>query len=206
MSKILILYAHPRNDRSEVNSALIAAAKQLSHVSVVDLYAEYPTFNIDVAKEQERLLAHDIIIFQHPVYWYSSPSILKEWQDLVLKYGFAYGHDGTALSGKIMFNAATAGAPKDSYSHEGHLGNELIDFFKPFEYTARLCRMIYLPPFAVFRAGHVLEDDLLDFQVEEYRRLLVALGDGRLDLEKAKNETRLNDDLNSLLLNPKGET
>ena len=51
-------------------------------VTFVDLYAEYPRFEIDVDREQARLLAHDVIVFQNPLFWYSTPAILKEWQDL----------------------------------------------------------------------------------------------------------------------------
>ncbi|MDV7341045.1 NAD(P)H-dependent oxidoreductase [Terasakiella sp. A23] len=203
MAKILILYAHPRDDRSEVNHVMAKAARTLPNVTVVDLYGEYPGFDIDVAREQQRLIDHNVIIFQHPVYWYSTPAILKEWQDLVLKYGFAFGPEGTALQGKYFLNAATAGAAHDHYSKGGVLGNELIDFFKPFEYMARLCHMTYLPPFSIYRAGHVVDDGELDFYVEEYRRLLVALCDGRLDLEKAQTLTRINDDLDQLIIKPK---
>ena len=60
-------------------------------VRLHDLYEAYPDFLIDVEAEQALLLEHDVIVFQHPVYWYSSPAILKEWQDLVLEHGFAYG-------------------------------------------------------------------------------------------------------------------
>jgi Flavodoxin-like fold len=37
--------------------------------TISDLYEEYPTFDINVQREQELLLAHDIIVFQHPFYW-----------------------------------------------------------------------------------------------------------------------------------------
>ena len=65
---------------------------------------------IDVRAEQELLVSHDVIVSQHPFYWYSSPALLKEWQDLVLEHGWAYGRGGTKLTGKILFNAITAGS------------------------------------------------------------------------------------------------
>ena len=56
------------------------------------------------------LLDHDVVLFQFPLFWYSTPSILKEWQDLVLEHGFAYGAEGDALDGKRMMIAVTVAA------------------------------------------------------------------------------------------------
>lgn len=100
--KVLVLFAHPSQRRSEVNMPLFKAAKLVEGVTAVDLYGEYPDYHIDIDREQKRLLEHDVVVFQYPLYWYSTPSILKEWQDLVLEYGFAYGSSGTALHGKYL--------------------------------------------------------------------------------------------------------
>jgi glutathione-regulated potassium-efflux system ancillary protein KefG len=199
MKKVLVLFAHPRVDRSEINVVLADAARKVEGVDVVDLYAEYPTFDIDVNREQQRLLDHDVIVFQHPVYWYSCPALLKEWQDLVLEYGFAYGTEGTALESKVLFNAVTAGARSDVYSHHGGYSHELKDFFIPFEQTAKLCRMRYLPPFALFAAGHAVDEGRLDGHVRDYTTLLEALVEDRLDLDLAEARTTLSDGLDSLL-------
>ena len=93
--RVLILFAHPALQKSRVNRRLVAAVQNLENVTINDLYEEYPDFSIDVKREQALLESHDIIIFQHPLYWYSCPALLKEWQDLVLEYGFAYGAQGT---------------------------------------------------------------------------------------------------------------
>ncbi len=98
-NRVLVLFAHPSQHRSEANKPLFEQAKRIEGVTCVDLYAEYPTFKINIDREQKRLLDHDIIIFQFPLYWYSTPAILKEWQDLVLEYGFAYGTDIELRSG-----------------------------------------------------------------------------------------------------------
>jgi putative NADPH-quinone reductase len=202
MKRLLVLFAHPRTDRSEVNVVLAEAARGIEGVTVVDLYAEYPTFEIDVEREQRRLLDHDVIVFQHPVYWYSSPALLKEWQDLVLEYGFAYGADARALEGKTLFNAVSCGARREVYSRDGGYRYELKDFFCPFEQTARLCRMRYLPPFALYAAGHAIDEGRLDAHVADYRRLLTALVEERLDFERAVNENTLSDMLADLIATP----
>jgi putative NADPH-quinone reductase len=202
MKKILVLFAHPRTDRSEVNVVLAEAARRVEGVTFVDLYAEYPTFEIDVEREQERLLAHDVIVFQHPVYWYSCPALLKEWQDLVLEHGFAYGEEGRALEGKVLLNAVTCGARREVYSRGGGYSYELKDFFAPFEQTAVLCRMRYLPPFALFAAGHAAEEDRLKEHVANYERLLTAIVEDRLDLDRAEKDLTLSDHLGDLITAP----
>ncbi|WP_211903832.1 NAD(P)H-dependent oxidoreductase [Ralstonia syzygii] len=80
----------------------------------------YPRYDIDVDDEQQRLAEHDAIVFQFPLYWYSTPPILKEWQDLVLEHGFAYGETGAALKGKPWLCAATAGASHGAYAFDGY--------------------------------------------------------------------------------------
>ncbi len=199
MKRVLVLFAHPRSDRSEVNAVLAATARGIDGATVVDLYADYPTFDIDVEREQQRLLDHDVIVFQHPVYWYSCPALLKEWQDLVLEHGFAYGEGGTALGGKVLLNAVSAGARREVYCCDGGYKFELKDFFAPFEQTARLCRMRYLPPFTLYAAGHAADEDRLGDHVRDYRTLLEALIHDRLDLDRAEEEIELSDRLEDLV-------
>ncbi len=100
MAKLLILFAHPALEKSRVHSRMVDKIQRIPNVTFHDLYEEYPDFDIDVRREQKLLLSNDIIILQHPFYWYSSPAILKEWQDLVLEHKWAYGAGGTALTGK----------------------------------------------------------------------------------------------------------
>ena len=199
MKKILVLFAHPRPDRSEVNVVLADAARRAPGVRFVDLYAEYPTFEIDVELEQQRLVEHDVVVFQHPVYWYSAPALLKEWQDLVFEYGFAYGAEGRALQGKVLFNAVTCGARREVYSAEGGYSYSLKEFFAPFEQTALLCRMRYLPPFVLYAAGHAEEEDRLDDHVANYERLFLAIANDRLDLDRAEKVPTLSGRLSDLI-------
>ena len=79
MKKTLIIVAHPNIAESKVNKALLDSIKNEPNITVHDLYATYKTVEaIDVAKEQALLVEHERIIFQFPLYWYSSPAILKE--------------------------------------------------------------------------------------------------------------------------------
>ena len=197
--RILVLLAHPSQERSEANRPLAQAAAGLDAVTLVDLYAEYPTFEIDVDREQARLRVHDVICFLHPLYWYSTPAILKEWQDLVLEYGFAYGSGGNALHGKLFFAALTAGGAEAAYCAQGSNHFSIRELLRPLEQTAMLCGMTYLPPFALFGARTAVEEGRLGAHVADWVRLLRALSDGRLDIERAIRLQRLNADLNAII-------
>lgn len=88
--KTLIIAAHPDLGVSKANRALIDAVKGEQGIFVHDLYAEYPDWNIDVAREHRLLTEHDRIVLQFPFYWYSTPPLLKKWFDDVILSGWAY--------------------------------------------------------------------------------------------------------------------
>lgn len=178
--KILILFAHPRYSGSVVQHALEACIGGLDQVTFHDLYAAYPDFAIDAAAEQALLLEHDVIVLQHPFYWYSSPAIIKEWQDLVLENGWAYGPGGTRLAGKYLLSAISTGGSETAYHQGARNRFEISDLLAPFNQTAYLCGMAYLKPFVIFAGRRKAAADL-SAEVETYRDLIVGLRDGRLD-------------------------
>lgn len=192
-NKILILFAHPVLERSRVNRRLLDAARDLPGVTVHDLYERYPTLNIDVEYEQALLLEHDIYVFQHPFYWYSAPAIVKEWQDLVLEHGWAYGRDGRELVGKLTFNAITTGGPASAYRPEGYNRFTIRELLSPYDQTANLCGMRYLAPFVVHAALRLATDSDVAPHGAAYRSLLEQLRDGALDLERAERAATLNE-------------
>jgi glutathione-regulated potassium-efflux system ancillary protein KefG len=199
--KVLVLFAHPALERSRVNRALVTAARNRPGVTFHDLYQEYPDLQIDVRREQQLLLAHDVFVFQHPFYWYSTPSLLKEWQDLVLEHNWAYGHEGHALTGKITFNALSAGGPEQAYRPGGYNRFTIRQLLAPYEATAALCQMTYLAPFVVHASLRMTPPEL-EPHVRDYGRVLDALVNDRLDLTRAAPPPRLNADLDGLLTAP----
>ena len=199
MNNILILFGHPAFKRSAINAALREAVETLDGVTFHDLYASYPDFLIDVAHEQQLCENHDIIIFQHPFYWYSAPAIIKEWFDLVLEHGWAYGSTGHALKGKITFQALTAGGSQESYRSGGLNLFTIQELTSPFRATANLCGMDWLPPFAVLGIHQGLPEKDRVKHAEDYRRTLIALRDTHVDLERARNSDLLNQDLNMMI-------
>lgn len=197
--KILILFAHPSIDRSEVNVELLRASRQIDAVTVVDLYYDYPNYQIDIDLEQQRLLEHDVVVFMFPLYWYSTPAILKEWQDLVLEYGFAYGTEGTALHGKIFLCATSAGGAEDAYRSQGYNHFSIRELLQPLEQTAVLCGMRFVAPFALYGSRTAVEEGRLQQHVQDWVELLRALRDQEIDLNRACELPMLNQELDPLL-------
>jgi glutathione-regulated potassium-efflux system ancillary protein KefG len=157
------------------------------------LYEEYPDFQIDVEREQKLLLDHDIIVLQHPFFWYSGPALLKEWEDLVLEYGFAYGVGGTMLAGKRMLSAITTGSPEAAYRRVGYNYFTIREFLTPFEQTARFCHMEYLPPFVVFGSFKLFDEQALTERATAYRQVIEGLRDERFDLTQSPLPEYFND-------------
>lgn len=196
--RVLILFAHPALQKSRVNVRLAEAVRGLEDVTVHDLYEAYPEMDIDVPREKDLAESHDALVMQHPFYWYSTPAILKQWQDLVLEHGWAYGSKGTALHGKILLSALSAGGSEQVYCAEGQNRFTIRQLLAPLEATARLCGMAYPPPFVV-HGTHRLRPEDIARHAEDYRRVIVALRDATLDLEAARDEPRLNRRLDELL-------
>jgi glutathione-regulated potassium-efflux system ancillary protein KefG len=192
INNILILFAHPAREKSKVNSSMLKTIEELAHVTINDLYEEYPDFLINVKREQELLIKNDIIIWHHPFYWYNVPALLKEWMDLVLEHNFAYGSKGNALKGKKLLSVITTGAIKKSYCPDGQNCHSITDFLIPFKQTASLCKMEYLPPFVV-HGTHLLSPEQIQGYAQNYQKTLIALRDGLVELSEMLNYDYMNE-------------
>lgn len=178
MARVLILFAHPALQKSRVHRRLIPRAASLSDVRLHDLYESYPDFQVDVKREQSLLLDHDVVIVQHPFYWYGVPPLLKQWMDLVLEHGWAYGSRGDALRHKWLLPVVTAGGGATAYRAGGYNRFTVRQFLAPLEQTARLCGMRYAPPWVVF-GTHRLGPAEIEEQAASYEHLLRwVAGDG----------------------------
>ena len=173
-SHILLVYAHRDPNASRVNRALFNAARSLPNVTAHDLMSRYPDFRIDAEHEQNLLLAHDVVVLQFPFYWYSTPAILKEWQDAVLAWGFAYGSGGDKLRGKKLMIATTTGGPGDAYQAGGFNQYTISELLRPLQATANLAGMAYQPPFSACGVRD-LDEAALDRVARAYHARLAAL-------------------------------
>ena len=177
---ILILFAHPYPHRSRVNLPLLTAVRDLPGVVVNDLYERYPDFYIRPRPEQALLEAANIVVMQHPLYWYSAPALLKQWQESVLEYGFAIGRSGTALQGKWLLQVITTGHREEAYAMGGRDRYSITELLRPFEQTARHCGMRYLEPLLIHGVRH-LDEAAITAQANRYRERLLML---RADWQK----------------------
>ena len=178
MKSVLVLFAHPKFEHSKTNKALVSKLQNREGVTFHDLYERYPDFNIDLPKEKELLSAHDVVIWHHPFYWYNCPPLMKQWIDVVLEFNWAYGPEGNALQDKKCLNVITTGGAREVYCSSGNNHYSVNEFLRPFEQTARLCGMEYLPPFAVMGTHNLSKEDL-DAYVDQYEQLISALQEGK---------------------------
>jgi len=143
-----------------VNRRLFQAAKASTNCRVLDLYATYPDYAIDIQAEQEALSTADLVVLLHPVQWYSMPALLKLWVDEVLAFGWAYG-DGRALQGKDLWLVTTTGGPEAAYHPKGYNRYFFEAFLPPYEQTAALCGMRFLPPMVLHGAHSVTDAEVV---------------------------------------------
>lgn len=157
---ICVIFSHPYPARSHANRVLMRELADQPGIEVRSLYDLYPDFDIDVAAEQAALSRADLIVWMHPIYWYSVPGLMKHWFDQVLAQGWAYGEGGNALRGKHCLWVVTAGGDERAYSPQGMHEQPFANFAPPIEETARFCGMVWEAPFIVHGA-HIIEDTAL---------------------------------------------
>ncbi|MCS6819391.1 MAG: NAD(P)H-dependent oxidoreductase [Chitinophagales bacterium] len=190
--KALILFAHPRLERSKIHAGLLRYLPNHPNIYLHDLYEEYPDFNIDIKREQALAEAHDIIVWQHPMYWYSVPPLLKQWLDMTLEPGWAYGPEGRALAGKKLLHVVSTGGSAEAYAKGGRNRFTIREFLAPLEQTAHLCGMDYLPPYIIFGSHHLDEESLHSYG-SNLAWLLNLLISGAADREGMKRFEYMND-------------
>ena len=160
-AEVLVLAAHPQLELSRANRRLIEAATALApRVQVRDLYALYPDYLIDVATEQALLERATLVVWLHPVHWYGMPPLMKLWLDDVLTFGWAYGPDGQALRGKDLWLVVSTGGAEESYRPDSYNRYFFDAFLPPYEQTAALCGMRFLPPLLLHGAHRVGPDEI----------------------------------------------
>ena len=179
---IYVLAAHPAWRESRVNRPLMEAARALPRVQLQDLYSSYPDYAIDVAAEQSALARAQLVVLLHPIQWYSMPALQKLWLDEVLTYGWAYGEgegegeSGRALQGKDLWLVATTGGPEDSYHPQGYNRYFFDAFLPPYEQSAALCGMRFLPPL-ILHGAHSIDQPALARHLATFSHLLQSYPD-----------------------------
>lgn len=162
---ILIVYAHPYPDQSRVNQQMLKQASDNPDVVIRSLYALYPDFDIDVAAEQRAVEQAQLVVLQHPMYWYSMPPLLKLWIDKVFTHGWAYGKGATALKDKSLLWAVTTGGEHDHFQMGDYPGFSVLA--QPLHATALYCHMRWLEP-VVVHGAYAAESEAQRTQIQHY--------------------------------------
>lgn len=168
---IYIVFAHPYPSQSRANRALLGAINDLPGVEVCSLYDRYSDFDIDVVAEQAALSRAQLIVWMHPLFWYSVPGLMKHWFDKVLTFGWAFGEGGAALRGKDCLWVTTTGGRAETYSAGGIHQRPFAEFAKPVQETASFCGMNWQPPF-VLHGAHDIEGKALVAKAQQLRHRL----------------------------------
>lgn len=164
--KTLVIVTHPNIETSNWNKAWVEALKEHGDITVHELYKAYPDENIDVTSEQQLIEAHDRIIFQYPLYWYSTPPLLKKWFDSVLQYGWAYGPDGTKTAGKEIGAAISTYGTEESYQPTGSNRFTLEEILRPLEALTHFISATYLPHFSLSDTSIVTDGRLAQSSID----------------------------------------
>ena len=177
----LVIVSHPHLAQSRAHRRMLDAISGLPDVAIRHLEALYPDQRIDVEGEQAAALHASRIVFQFPFYWFSTPPMLKAWQDDVLAVGFAYGPGGTRMRGKMLQPVLTSGGAREKYRPGGHNRYEIADLLRPLETTAHFVGMTMLPPLVLYHVPNVPGipvpadvDTRIETFAQRYRDLLAA--------------------------------
>jgi putative NADPH-quinone reductase len=169
--KTLVIVTHPNIEASNWNKSWLEELKKHGEITTHELYKEYPDENIDVSKEQKLIEEHDRIIFQYPLYWYSTPPLLKKWFDSVLLYGWAYGPDGNKTAGKEIGVAISTYGTEESYQANGFNMFTLEEILRPIETLAHFISASYLPHFSLSDTSNVTNERLAQSSLDYIHHL-----------------------------------
>ena len=159
MPRILVLLAHPQLEHSRANRALADAARGAG-IELRDLYALYPDYLVDVAAEQAALKGVELLVWLHPIHWYGMPPLMKLWLDEVFSFGWAYGPGGLVLRGADLWLVTSTGGPETSYHPSGYNRFFFDAFLPPYDQTAALAGMRFLPPLVLHGAHRASDADI----------------------------------------------
>lgn len=177
MEKVLVVVIHPDLKNSVINKRWINELEQYpDQYHVHDLYQQYPNGIIDVAAEQQLIEQYNKIVFQFPLYWFSSPPLFKTWQDEVLTYGWAYGSkSGFKMAGKKIALAISVGVAENIYSAAEKYKYTLEELTRPFELTFEYVKAEYRPLFAYYDLEINTQATWIERSVPLYLEYLTAL-------------------------------
>jgi len=163
LNKTLVIFAHPYFEHSKANIRLIQAYQNIEHVTVRDLYEEYPDFNIAAFKERKRLMVYDTIIFHFPMIWFGMPPLLKLWIDEVFDMKWVSEQDSSPVNGKKAYIVLTAGGSQTAFSPDGIYENPAEDYIKTLVQSLKINNISVEQVITIYNSDKLSQQELNDY-------------------------------------------
>lgn len=133
-------------------------------------------YSPDIVAEIQMLEAADLILFYFPVWWFSTPAILKGWFDRVFAMGVAWDggkiYETGLLRGKKAMAVAVAGGPEEYYQPLGKHKATLKQILHPLHHgTFAFCGLDVLEPFLVYSSMNKTKDEYASL-LERHRGII----------------------------------
>lgn len=132
----------------------------------------------DIQDQLAKLLWCDLLVLNFPIFWFSTPAILKGWIDRVLVSGVVYGgkrfYDRGGLAGKRALVAVTIGGQQHMFgpdSVHGPLEDMLRHLLRG---TLAYAGLSVLPPYVAWHVPYV-DDERRRNMLQEFRETLQRL-------------------------------
>ncbi len=110
----------------------------------------------DIRTELDKISWADHIIFQFPLWWFSTPAIMKGWMDRVLVKGFAYDagkvFNQGLLKGKTASLVVTTQSPASTYQVDGVHQATIDAFLHHIHHTLHFVGIETISPFVIYAA------------------------------------------------------
>eukprot|EP01030_Chromulinospumella_sphaerica_P011795 gene11795-11590_t len=129
----------------------------------------------DIQAELDKLLWADLLILNFPIFWFSTPAMLKGWIDRVLVSGICYGgkrfYDQGGLAGKKALVTVTLGGREHMFGEEAIHG-PLQDMLRPIlRGTLAYVGFDVLEPFVAWHVPYVSDEARQAFLLDYDQRL-----------------------------------
>ncbi|WP_286772948.1 NAD(P)H-dependent oxidoreductase [Sphingomonas sp. 66-10] len=139
------------------------------------------TIAADIRDEVEKVLAADLVAFTFPIFWYSTPAILKGWIDRVFLSGAFYGgrriYGSGGLSGKRAFVAMSLGGRDHMFGKNAIHGELALGMMKHFfQGTLGYVGLGVHEPFVAYHVPYVDEASRKDM-LSDLRNTVLKLED-----------------------------
>lgn len=134
----------------------------------------------DIQAELDKLIWSDLLILNFPLFWFSTPAILKGWIDRVLVSGVVYGgkrfYDRGGLRGKRALVSITLGGQEHMFGEHGIHGSLEGMLRHLLQGTLAYTGLQVLEPFIGWHIPYISQD-ARGLVLERWRLRLQKLGD-----------------------------